>query len=84
MLFEQEASARVTIFADVVGAKVMSSKMAIKASNSGLTFCHLQLAAKHPGGIPALFKEPGSAGVRVSKNRRIIQAMSAYLMRVSQ
>ena len=61
--------------------KVLSDQMATKIASTGLSLDHLKLAYKRGGveGLKDLFCERTSAGVRITKNQRIIQNVSKYI-----
>ena len=64
-------------FQPLLASKAISKGMAEKAASTGLTYRHLHLAFQRQGelGIKALFGEPFSGSVRVSKNARVISSL---------
>lgn len=85
--FRAHANDRLVSFNQVVQAKALSKSMAQKASSSGLLFRHIRLAHRRNGsdGVSQLLSETvGSVKPRVTKSKKIIEALVEYCSNLDQ
>ncbi len=65
----------------LVSNKVLTDGMAMKIASSGLCWDHLKLAYRRDGfeGLKSLLGEKTQFGIRVTKNKNVLEKLSTYL-----
>ena len=79
--FDAGKRERAVTFLPAVNAKCLTSAMATKAAESGLTLGHFRLAYRRSQamGVEQLMKEDARGKRRVTANKRIISAITEYI-----